>query len=177
MVNEMNNIIIILKLIISLFSFNIPLMLGLIPFLGISLIIRKYNKNLELVYLIFLFLSYILGFVYDLYDIIYYYDAIVHSLFGLVASIYALPLLRILKKYNSKDKLFNVIFILIVTLSSAAFWEIIEFTIDKLFNSNMQISLNNTMKDIISALLFSILYIIIYLDKTNKIDKLFINKN
>ena len=173
----LNNTIIFFLLIISLPTKNTLLILGLIPLLLISLLIRKYNKNLELTYLIFLFLSYILGFIYDLYNKIYFYDTIIHSLFGILASIYALPLLNILKKYNIKNKLFNVIFILMLTGATAAFWEIIEFTIDKIFKSNMQISLNNTMKDIISALLFSILYILIYIENTSKIDKLFIRKN
>lgn len=172
-----NNIIIVLLLIISLFAKNILLTFGIIPFLLISLLIRKYNKNLEFIYLIFLFLSYVLGFIFDLYNIIYFYDGVVHSVFGIVSAIYALPLLNILKKYNIKNKLFNIIFILILTLSTAALWEIIEFSIDKIFKSNMQISLNNTMKDIILALLFSILYILIYIENTSKLDKLFIRKN
>lgn len=130
----LNNLIIIISLIISLFSKNYPLILLLIPLLVISLIIRKYNKNLELVYLIFLLISYIFGFIYDLYDKLYYFDALAHSLFGIVASIYALPLLKILKKYNIKNKLFNIIFTLIITLSLATLWEIIEFTIDKFFH-------------------------------------------
>lgn len=174
---KLNNIIIILSFLISLFSKNITLTIILIPLLLVSLLIRKYNKNLELVYLIFLLISYILGFVFDLYNKIYFFDAIPHSLFGIVSAIYALPFLNILKKYNIKNKLFNVIFMLITTLATAAFWEIIEFIIDKVFRTNMQINLNNTMKDIISALLFSILYILIYIENTSKIDKLFITKN
>jgi len=174
---KLNNIIIILSLIISLTSKNMLLILVLIPLLLISLLIRKYNKNLELIYLIFLFISYILGFIFDLYNKIYFYDGIVHSIFGIVSAIYALPLLNILKKYNINNKLFNIIFILMTTLSTAAFWEIIEFTIDKVFKANMQTNLNNTMKDIISALLFCILYILIYIENTKKLDKLFITKN
>ena len=174
---NLNNIIIILSFFISLFSKNIILIIILVPLLIISLSIRKYNKNLELVYLIVLFISYILGFIFDLYNKIYFFDAIPHSLFGVVSAIYALPLLKILKKYNIKNKLFNVIFMLILTLATAAFWEIIEFSIDKIFKANMQIDLNNTMKDIISALLFSILYILIYIDNTSKIDKIFITKD
>jgi len=174
---QINNILIIASLLLSLFTDNYLLILGFIPLLSVSLIIRKYNKNLEFVYLIFLFFSYILGFTFDFYNRFYYYDAIVHSMFGLIASIYALPLLNILKHYNKKNKLFNTIFIIILTLSLAGFWEIIEFTMDKLFNTNMQLTLNNTMKDIISAFLFSILYVIIYLDKQDIITKLFINKN
>lgn len=173
-----NNSLIILSLILSLFSKNYLMIIGLIPLLGISLIIRKYNKNLEFVYLIFLFISYILGFVFDYYNKIYFFDALAHSLFGLVGSIYALPLLNKLKKYDFNNIIFNVFFIIIFTLAIAGLWEIFEFTIDKIFESaNMQRSLNNTMKDIISALLFSILYSFIYLEKPKLIEKIFIKRN
>lgn len=174
---KLNNIIIILSFLTSLTQKNYILTIILIPLLLISLIIRKYNKNLELVYLLFIFISYVLGFVFDLYNRIYYFDAIAHSSFGLVSSIYALPLLKLLKKYNIKNKIFNIFFIIILTLSTATIWEIIEFTIDKLFNTNMQISLNNTMKDIISALLISINYCIIYTYKPKLLEKIFITRN
>lgn len=176
--NFVNNIIIILSLGVSLFSENYLSIIGLIPLLGLSLLIRKYNKNLEFIYLLFLFISYILGYVYDFYDTVYYFDAIAHSLFGLFASIYALPLLKVLKRYDSKNRLFNIVFIIIFTISMASLWEIFEFTVDKIFTSaNMQRSLNNTMKDIISALLFSIMYSFIYFEKTKLIEKLFISRN
>lgn len=176
--NFINNSLIILFLILSLFTKNYLMIIGLIPLLGISLIIRKYNKNLEFVYLIFLFISYILGFVFDYYNKIYFFDALAHSLFGLVGSIYALPLLNKLKKYDYNNIIFNFFFIIIFTLAIAGLWEIFEFTIDKIFESaNMQRSLNNTMKDIISALLFSILYSFIYFEKPKLIEKIFITRN
>ena len=173
-----NNVVIVLSFLVSLFSLNYISILGLIPLLGLSLLIRKYNNNLEFVYLIFLFISYVLGYVYDFYDTVYYFDALAHSLFGIFASIYALPLLKILKRYDNKNKLFNVIFIVIFTLSLASLWEIFEFTIDKINgNIKMQRGLNNTMKDIISALLFSVMYSFVYFEKPKLIEKLFITKN
>lgn len=173
-----NNILIILSLILSFFSKNYLMIIGLIPLLGISFIIRKYNENLEFVYILFLFISYILGFVFDYYDKIYFFDALVHSIFGVFGSIYALPLLNKFKRYDFNNIVFNVFFIIIFTIALAAFWEVFEFTIDKIFESaNMQRSLNNTMKDIISALLFSILYSLVYIEKTKLIEKLFIKRN
>jgi len=173
-----NNTIIILSLIVSILTKQYLLFLGLIPILFISLLIRKYNKNLEFVYLVFVYFAYVLGFVYDYYDKVYFYDALVHSLFGLVASIYALPLLKLLKKYDLKNRIFNVIFIIIFTLAMASVWEIFEFTIDKITGTNdMQRGLNNTMKDIISALLFSILYCFVYIGKPKLFERLFITKN
>ena len=172
-----NNLIIIITLIISLFTQKILLTILLLPILLISLLIRKYNKNLELVYLIFIFLSYVLGYTFDYYDKVYYFDAIMHSMFGVVSSIFSLPLLKKLNKYNTNAIVFNIFFIIIFTLAMASVWEIIEFTIDKLFNANMQRGLNNTMKDIISALLSSFLYCLFYLDNNKLIEKLFIVRN
>jgi len=173
-----NNSLIILSLILSLFSKNYLMIIGLIPLLGISFIIRKYNKNLEFVYILFLFISYILGFVFDYYNRIYFFDAIVHSLFGLVGSVFALPILNKFKKDDFNNIIFNVFFIIIFTLGVASLWEIFEFTIDEIFeNANMQRSLNNTMKDIISALLFSILYSFIYFENPKLIEKIFIKRN
>ena len=148
----------------------------LIPLLSLSIIIRKYNKNLELIYLIFIFFSYVLGYIFDLYNKIYYFDTIVHSMFGLVSSIYALPLLNLFKKYNLNNKRFNIFFIVLFTLALSAFWEIIEFSSDKIFNTNMQINLDNVMRDIISALVFSIIYIIFTINNYTLTSKLFINK-
>lgn len=173
-----NNSLIIISFLLSLFSKNYLMFIGLIPLLIISFIIRRYNKYLEFVYLLFLLISYVLGFVYDYYDKVYYFDALAHSLFGLVGSIYSLPLLNKLKKYDINSLVFNVLFIIIFTLSLASLWEIFEFTIDRIFeNANMQRSLNNTMKDIISAFLFSILYSFIYIERPIVVEKIFIRRN
>lgn len=173
-----NNVIIIISILLSIFSFNYLMFIGLIPLLIISFIIRRYNKYLEFVYLLFLLISYVLGFIYDYYDKVYYFDALAHSLFGLVGSIYSLPLLNKLKKYDINSLVFNVFFIIIFTLSLASLWEIFEFTIDRIFeNANMQRSLNNTMKDIISAFLFSILYSFVYVERPIVVEKIFIRRN
>jgi len=153
------------------------LVFGLGILLMFSFIIRKYNKNLEFTYLIFIIIVYVLGYVFDFYYEFYFFDAIAHSLFGIIASIFSLPILKKFKIYNCSNISFNILFIIIFTLSMAAIWEIVEFSIDKIFLSNMQRSLNNTMKDIISALLFSFLYCLFYLDNKKLIEKVFIVRN
>ena len=161
-----NNIIIILSLLITLLSKNILITLLLIPLLLISFFIRRYNIKLELVYLIFLFLAYVLGYGIDLYDRVYNYDSVVHFIFGFVSSIYAIPVFKYLNKRNTK--LFKSIFIIIFTLALAGLWEIIEFLIDIIFNSDMQRDLFDTMKDIICALISSSIYSLIYNFSNNK---------
>lgn len=177
-VKLINNVLIVMLFVLSLFSKNYLVAFGVIPFLIVSFVIRRYNKNLEFVYLFFVFISYVLGFVFDYYDRLYFFDALAHSLFGLVGSVFALPLLNKFKKYEFIDVLFNVFFIIIFTVSLAGLWEIFEFTVDKLFvSANMQRSLNNTMKDIISALLFSFVYSFIYFWNPKLIEKIFIRRN
>lgn len=174
---KINNIIIIISILLSFIRGNYWLIFGCLVFTMFSFFIRKYNNNLEFVYLLFIFIAYVLGYVLDYYNKIYFFDSIAHSLFGLVSGIFSLPLLKKFKIYNCINNFFNIIFIAIFTLSMASVWEIIEFVIDKIFLSNMQRSLNNTMKDIISALLLSIVYCLIYLDKRKLIEKLFISRN
>ena len=163
---KINNIIIILSFILTLFSKNTLIILLLIPLLLVSLFIRKCDLKLELVYLIFLFLAYVLGYGIDLYDRVYHYDSVVHFIFGFVSSIYAIPIFKFLNKRNIK--FFKSIFIIIFTLALAGLWEIIEFLIDTIFNSNMQRDLFDTMKDIICALISSSIYSIVYNFSNNK---------
>lgn len=174
---KINNIIIIISLLLSFIRGNHWLILGLVAMIILSFFIRKYNKNLEFVYLLFIFIAYVMGYILDYYNKIYFFDAITHSLFGLVSGIFSLSLLKKFKIYNCSNIFFNTIFIIIFTLAMASVWEIIEFTIDKIFLSNMQRSLNNTMKDIISALLLSIIYCLIYLENRKLIEKIFITRN
>lgn len=174
---KINNIIIIMSFLLSFIGGNIWLILGIILLLSFSFVIRKYNKNLEFVYLLFIVISYLFGYIFDFYNKVYFFDAIAHSLFGFVSSVFSLPLLKKFKIYDCSNMFFNSLFIIIFTLAMASVWEMIEFVIDKIFLSNMQRSLNNTMKDIISALLFSFVYCLFYLDNKKLIEKLFIVRN
>lgn len=150
-------ILIFLLMFYSLFLKNSFLLsIGLIFLLHLSFYIS--NNFLTLIYLIFLFFAYLLGYNFDLYNKISYYDTIIHSMFGIVCSIYSIPVLKQLKNYNKNNKLFNKIFIIIFTLACAALWEIIEFDLDNLFHTSMQKGLFDTMKDIICAFTFSLGY-------------------
>lgn len=174
---KINNIIIIMSFLLSFIGGNIWLILGMVILLLFSFFIRKYNKNLEFVYLLFIVISYLFGYIFDFYNKVYFFDAIAHSLFGFVSSVFSLPLLKKFKIFDCSNMFFNSLFIIIFTLAMASVWEMIEFVIDKIFLSNMQRSLNNTMKDIISALLFSFVYCLFYLDNKKLIEKLFIVRN
>ena len=78
-----------------------------------------------------------------------------------------------LKKYDKKIT-FNIIFGILVTITLATIWELTEFSIDKLLNKDMQdvikSGVDDTMKDIIVAIISAILAILsyIYENKKNK---------
>ena len=150
---------------IVLFIFNKEITILLFLIYIIFPFIIKLKPSYTLIYLIFGFLSILLGFLIHLYKTIYWYDSFVHFIWGFVASILAIIILKKLKMYNDKNILFNIIFIVLFSISLSCLWEVAEFTIDNIFKSDMQRRLTgvyDTMKDIIVAILGNILFVIWY---------------
>ena len=73
----------------------------------------------------------------------------------------------VLKKIKKFDNIvFICLFIFIFSLATSGLWEVCEFTIDNLFNSDMQrraTGVYDTMKDIIVALFGNIIFILSYI--------------
>ncbi len=186
---KINNIIIILSLVIELIYFimnpiitvdNILLLLSYIPVIFIPKIFNyifkkskiKITDDIEFAYLIFLILAFLFGSIMGGYSKIYWYDSFTHLLSGVFTAFMAPILLKWLNRYNKKDIVFNIIYIILVTLSIAVLWECTEFTIDKILGTDTQkvltTGVNDTMKDMICALVGSILYSIYYLYSLSK---------
>ena len=180
---KINNAIIVLSLLIELIYFlfnpittldNILLLLSYIPVIFIPRIFNsifknkkvKIDDNLEFVYLIFLILAFLFGSIMGGYSKIYWYDSFTHLLSGIFTAYITPFVLKWLNRYNKKDLIFNVIFMILITLSVAVLWKCTEFTIDKLLGTDTQkvltTGVNDTMKDMICALLGAILYIVYY---------------
>lgn len=186
---KINNIIIIVSLIVELIYFiinpiitvdNILLLLSYIPVIFIPRIFNfifkkskiKITDDIEFVYLIFLILAFLFGSIMGGYSKIYWYDSFTHLLSGVFTAFMAPIILKWLNRYDKKDIVFNVIYIILVTLSVAVLWECTEFTIDKILGTDTQkvltTGVNDTMKDMICALIGSILYSIYYLYSLSK---------
>lgn len=186
---KINNIIIILSLIVELIYFimnpiitvdNILLLLSYIPVIFIPRIFNfifkkskiKITDDIEFVYLIFLILAFLFGSIMGGYSKIYWYDSFTHLLSGVFTAFMAPIVLKWLNRYDKKDIIFNVIYIILVTLSVAVLWECTEFTIDKILGTDTQkvltTGVNDTMKDMICALVGSVLYSIYYLYSLSK---------
>ena len=129
------------------------------------------KTNIELLYLILVFLSFTLGRIYNLYETIKWYDTLVHFMSGKLTFIFGLIILKKMNKYDKKI-LFNVLFSIMMTITLAALWELTEFGIDKVLHKDMQdvikTGVDDTMKDILVAILSALLVIISYVYETKK---------
>lgn len=163
----------------SLIRFSIVLVM-LLPWIIKKLFKIEIPSNLITTYLIFVFMAHFLGSILDFYHIFNNYDKIMHFLSGILTAYIGLYLIMLLKSYNKKNIIFNIIFIIGFTLSIAFFWEVFEFVNDSLFGKDAQnvltTGVDDTMWDMIVAFLGSIIINIIYIVevKTNK--KLLVTK-
>lgn len=148
----------------------IPVMLA--PYLLRKLFDIKVSNQVETIYLIFVFFAHFLGSIVDFYHTILYYDKVMHLLSGLLSALLGFVLLVKMKHYKSKSIVFNVIFIIAITLSIAALWEFYEFTADYLFSKDAQnvvtTGVSDTMWDMIMAFFGSIMVSLEYLRETIK---------
>ena len=175
-----NNILIILMIIVNTicmflsicgkYNSNILVCLSLYLIIFLPRIVRKFspkvNDLIELIFLLFIVFAQLLGSILHFYGIIYWYDSFMHYISGILTSFLAVIILILFNKYDDNDKVFNVIFILSITLMVASLWEIFEFTTDNLLGGDAQrvvaTGVTDTMKDIICALLGSILFSFCY---------------
>lgn len=176
-----NDILIILMIIVNTicmflsicgkYNSNILVCLSLYLIIFLPRIVRKFsskvNDLIELIFLLFILFAQLLGSILHFYGIIYWYDSFMHYISGILTSFLAVIILILFNKYDDNDKVFNVIFILSITLMVASLWEIFEFTTDNLLGGDAQrvvaTGVTDTMKDIICALLGSILFSFCYL--------------
>lgn len=116
--------------------------------------------------IIFIFLAQFLGATVELYNKIAYFDKFVHWLSGVITALLSLTVLNYMSLYNKKRKLFNIIWMISITLAIAAGWEVFEYCANILFGGDAQrvvtTGVNDTMQDIIVAFLGSILVSILY---------------
>ena len=84
------------------------------------------------------------------------------------------------KKYDKKSIIFNILFILGISFIVACAWEIFEFASDKIFGKDAQnvltTGVDDTMKDMIVAVLGTILYCILYSYEEKENKKIIIKK-
>ena len=120
--------------------------LTLIMFLIPSILHRKlrivFPTILEIMIYILIFSSLILGEVLGLYVYVKFFDIIIHLLYGFLMTSIGFSIINI-SKYNLKLKLrlaskYLVLFCFCFGMTSGVIWELFEYTIDKVFEQDMQ---------------------------------------
>lgn len=126
----------------------------------ISLAAWKFPMRFYILAMIFHFFAASLGSVINLYKYIGFYDKLVHYLSGIVLAEAGMIVIGYVFKKRSliNDHAVKILFAFFFSASCAGFWEIYEFTADRLLNANMQGGNSNTMGDIISGVLGALTY-------------------
>lgn len=170
------NILIFLYLISSVFfliNFKInrfsPCLCCLILTLLIKYLSKKFINIISHILitsiLIFIFFASYLGSSFNFYGLIPHYDDIMHFLSGVLTVLLGYDIFTLLStdiniKINRKV---IIIFVFSFTLAVAGIWELLEFSIDALLATNMQVGgLKDTMHDMIDAILASIISVPFY---------------
>jgi uncharacterized membrane protein YjdF len=121
---------------------------------------------MHIIFVLFLYAAIILGEVHDFYHRFKHWDTLLHTMSGVMLGAFGFIIIDIFN--NSKNirvylsSKFTALFSFCFALALGAIWEIYEFTVDFLFDLNMQSyalenktlllgrnALNDTMKDII----------------------------
>ncbi|WP_346929526.1 hypothetical protein [Clostridium sp.] len=136
-----------------------------IPDLASKLFKIKMSNLPDFLLQFFIFLSLLLGRMYNMYSILPWWDLFLHFASGALLGFLALAILKPLigeNNFKALPPLFISIHILLFTISGAALWEFWEFAGDQLFGFDSQFnSLMDTMTDMIAGSLSGVILSII----------------
>jgi len=160
-------------------DFNIMMTIVYILLCFVPLLLSKFFKwdipnYMVWLYHLFILFSTLGGTVYGLYDLISFYDIILHFLSGVLLGGMGLYIFRKLTKKENKSLILLFIFIVGFSVLCGVLWEIWEFSADHLFGYNCQKyclptqevlvgheAIIDTMIDLICDLLGAVLFAII----------------
>lgn len=136
-----------------------------IPYILSKLNIKLSEKEKSIFYG-YIFVADFLGCVVNLFAKISWFDTFSHFLAGIFFFLVGLKLLKMFKQYNSKNIIFNLLFIFGIVFISAGLWEIIEYSVDLITGSNLQHNKDtgvvDTMEDMIACFVGGILSSVFY---------------
>jgi uncharacterized membrane protein YjdF len=129
---------------------------------------RKISTKAKFLYLIFVYLSAVLGAVGNFYNDVFMYDKVVHFVSGILSSALFLTVVKYYDKKRTYTK--KILFFSTLCFSStiAVLWEICEFSFDFVFGKNAQKGNNDTMLDMIVAIVACIVFAAIYINEKDK---------
>lgn len=140
-----------------------------LPYIVQKIFKIEVNEGFKTIWIIFIFMSHYMGVGLELYNQWDGFDKVTHCLSGVLTAYVAYIILEYTK---TKNKIFNVLFIVSFTWFCAGMWEVFEFTCNYLFGGDAQrvaaTGVSDTMWDMIVAFLGGVAFSIYYLIKTKK---------
>lgn len=137
-----------------------------LPYIIEKIFKAKISIVIKTTYIVFIFIAQFLGVTVELYNHISWFDKFTHWLSGIITALLSLSLLSKFKLYDKKNVLFNIIWMISITLAIASLWECFEYGANILFGGDAQrvatTGVNDTMQDIIVAFIGSIIVSLIY---------------
>ena len=118
-----------------------------------------FNTKTYYTVIIFILLSVFMGRTLKMYNIISFWDKILHFVSGFVIASVAEQIYQKLNGDESNRKL-KYWFIFLFSAASASVWEFYEFFIDLIFNMSAQAGLADTMLDMIAGTVSALVFIV-----------------
>ena len=174
--NLLINITSIFALIYLMLNFNtltiskVLVTISVVPVLFLVRIFRNLFKletsyGVELFYIIFVIFAQFFGSALGYMSEIMHFDKVLHLLSGVLTSIFAVVILDNFKLKN-RTIIFDIVFIISFSLAIALCWELFEYTSDLILKGDVQhvltTGINDTMQDIICALIGTITFCTTY---------------
>lgn len=124
----------------------------------------KFSARLELAYLLFLIPAMVLGIDFRVYEIVYPFDKIVHTLSGVLAAFTAREIIDQTSFASVKERWVKVMFVFCFVAMTAVIWECFEFLMDQVMGLHMQqlivSGVEDTMYDMIVAMIGGVVGIV-----------------
>lgn len=150
-----------------------------LPYIIEKIFKTKISIIIKTTYIVFIFVAQFLGVTVELYNMIPWFDKFTHWLSGIITALLSLSLLSKFKLYNKKNVLFNIIWMISITLAIASLWECFEYIANMLFGGDAQrvvtTGVNDTMQDIIVAFIGSLIVSLVYIFECKTDNKGIIN--
>ncbi len=137
---------------------------------GVSKIIKIFIRAGWLPFLVFL-IHRIGADVFDVYNRWPWVDIPMHFIGGVVIAFFFAVVIRELGRNGFIQQTETIIFLILVfalTCTAAVFWEFAEWTADRIFGTNYQVSLNDTIADMLIGIVGGTIFLFLYLWKQRK---------
>lgn len=149
------------------------ILLWVVPFVAKPIFKEKISDGIYLFFVIYSFFASFLGTILTFYENIWWYDMLIHTLFGYVGCIIGLFFACKLADIDHISPVFAIFFIFAVSMMFSALWEIFEFLGDQWLNNNAQgdphwvdgilmRNVKDTMEDIICHTCGAIVFVLHY---------------